>query len=480
MLIIISDLHFVDGSAGDHNLPYEAFDSVFLSDITSLAVKNEAKEIKVLLLGDIFDLIRTRYWLNDVPVAERPWGQKGLQDVEDVLGGKVVNQSSPTMRHCENILAAIMGHSEVKKVLELFTNLREKITELEPGLMNVPIEVLYVPGNHDRMVNLYPSLRDKVKAALKLTVPEDSKHTFSNKEWGYGTEFKDSRYGVFARHGHLRDIWNYWDVNNYYPEGHLKVSVGDIFTTEFAVKIPFLMEQKLREGVKNGTFEKRTCEEIVNRLYDVDNVRPVRSVPDWIDYRLSDIDNRAVEDLLEGTLKQVIDELLSIKLLQEWNSPDTFLDEGLRFGARSRIHKLFTGIIDRFDLLKMLPHVLGTSEVSGDSNEAFAEAAYKETAWKGIPSNFNYIVYGHTHDPLIRPLEGVGTNEVLYVNTGTWRPRIMRSVKSGKDSDFIMLKSMTYAAFYRDDEDLDSSPQPTKKKAHSFEFWNGWQKKFYA
>lgn len=32
MLVVISDLHFTDGTAGEHNLPVEAFDDVFLSD----------------------------------------------------------------------------------------------------------------------------------------------------------------------------------------------------------------------------------------------------------------------------------------------------------------------------------------------------------------------------------------------------------------------------------------------------------------
>jgi hypothetical protein len=29
MLVVISDLHFVDGTAGKHNVPFEAFTDVF-------------------------------------------------------------------------------------------------------------------------------------------------------------------------------------------------------------------------------------------------------------------------------------------------------------------------------------------------------------------------------------------------------------------------------------------------------------------
>ena len=60
MLVVISDIHFVDGTAGEHNLPYGAFESVFLSDVASLAKEKKAKEMKLLLLGDIVDATRRK------------------------------------------------------------------------------------------------------------------------------------------------------------------------------------------------------------------------------------------------------------------------------------------------------------------------------------------------------------------------------------------------------------------------------------
>src|SRR4030042_1060900 len=76
MLVFISDLHFVDGSAGEHNLSHRAFE-YFFEDVAAIAAKpsNNIKEIKIVLLGDIFDLLRTESWF-DYPVDERPWGDK--------------------------------------------------------------------------------------------------------------------------------------------------------------------------------------------------------------------------------------------------------------------------------------------------------------------------------------------------------------------------------------------------------------------
>ncbi|MBI3398311.1 MAG: hypothetical protein HY026_03645 [Deltaproteobacteria bacterium] len=65
MLVVISDLHFVDETAGKHNLPYGVFEDVFLSDVAALVKdKKEIKEVKILLLGDIVDLLRSEQWFD--------------------------------------------------------------------------------------------------------------------------------------------------------------------------------------------------------------------------------------------------------------------------------------------------------------------------------------------------------------------------------------------------------------------------------
>ncbi|MCG6917125.1 MAG: hypothetical protein LJE89_06215, partial [Deltaproteobacteria bacterium] len=77
MLIFISDLHFVDGTAGEHNVPADAF-KVFFEDIAGtvdwlIQDGRKIQEIKLVFLGDTFDLLRTETWF-DYPENERPWG----------------------------------------------------------------------------------------------------------------------------------------------------------------------------------------------------------------------------------------------------------------------------------------------------------------------------------------------------------------------------------------------------------------------
>ena len=74
MLIFISDLHFIDGTAGAHNIKPKAFD-YFFEDLRGIIgdPNNAVQEVIFVFLGDIFDLLRTTYWLT-TPVDETPWG----------------------------------------------------------------------------------------------------------------------------------------------------------------------------------------------------------------------------------------------------------------------------------------------------------------------------------------------------------------------------------------------------------------------
>ena len=58
MLVVLSDLHLADGTAGKHNLSHQAFEEILLSNVATAARKNEALDLRLVLDGDIIDLIR--------------------------------------------------------------------------------------------------------------------------------------------------------------------------------------------------------------------------------------------------------------------------------------------------------------------------------------------------------------------------------------------------------------------------------------
>ena len=72
----ISDLHLTDEQTAI-NVPPGAFD-ILEHEILANAAEGEAHKIHLVLLGDIFDLVRTDYWKlkgrdGTLPVAKRPW-----------------------------------------------------------------------------------------------------------------------------------------------------------------------------------------------------------------------------------------------------------------------------------------------------------------------------------------------------------------------------------------------------------------------
>ncbi len=61
MLVFISDLHLTDGSSGE-TINSGAFKK-FAYYLKDMADNSGAKEVEVVLLGDIFDVIRSEQWL---------------------------------------------------------------------------------------------------------------------------------------------------------------------------------------------------------------------------------------------------------------------------------------------------------------------------------------------------------------------------------------------------------------------------------
>jgi len=171
MLIFVSDLHFVDGTAGEHNVHVSGFRLFF----ESIAAKcdwlkrrgKKVEEIKIVFLGDIFDLLRTEMWFK-YPENERPWG----------------NNETKIEAHANTIFDAIIKKNQATFDL-LSSNLKDEFK------LPVEPERIYIPGNHDRLCDKYQSLRDKVCHWLKIP----------NQSSPFKHYFEDKDYGVFARHG---------------------------------------------------------------------------------------------------------------------------------------------------------------------------------------------------------------------------------------------------------------------------------------
>jgi len=103
--------------------------------------------------------------------------------------------------------------------------------------------------------------------------------------------------------------------------------------------------------------------------------------------------------------------------------------------------------------------------VAGRARGAFMKddvlAAAPEEEARRDPG-LRFVVYGHTHDPLVVPLRRRFQQEQIYLNTGTWRAR---HTKSLMDASFVSWKNLTYVIFFRSEE------RPGRQAL--FETWTG-------
>lgn len=474
MLIVISDLHFVDGTAGEHNLPASAFESVFMSDVAALARAKGATELKIVLLGDIPDLVRSQQWFDEDP-ADRPWGINGLMDVRQPQPGSRVEQ------RCLDILGRFPSDGRRESVprdtilyknwhtFAFFRNLPRSIN----GALGrkIPVEIIYVVGNHDRMVNLYPAVRDELRKIMGITVERHTANIVSAYEWWYPYEYIDPQYGLYARHGHQFDPWNFGGGNDLTRPGYLKVPVGDVISTEFAVNLPRTLHHLRHKypAISDG---------FITNLKEVDNVRPFNRIIEWFYYKMKQEDSDRLRDALDEAFDIVLREFLGISLVQQWRSPQTRWDELLRAASHPwmrRVVDTVTAFTNTEDLLHLLLPSVERAAYSREALEKYAAAAYGEKVWREN-DEVRFVVYGHTHRPVLQPLDGEGGREVLYLNTGTWRGHIYRTVPLDKSADFVKLKQMTYLCFYHAGEDRGGKEQGTV----SFDVWTGHKLKYYS
>jgi UDP-2,3-diacylglucosamine pyrophosphatase LpxH len=431
MLVFISDLHFVDGSAGAHNLFSRAFD-YFFDDLVAIATKpsNDVKEIKIVLLGDIFDLLRTENWFG-YPVDERPWGTND-QAIEV---------------HALTLFDLIVDANQ-----QTFQVIKQRLADLKDQCrLDAEARMFYLPGNHDRLVNSYASLRKKVIDCLGFPP------AWHNPADPFPHTYDDLAYGVFARHGHEYDKYNYEGGNSYTLQDYQRVPIGDPITTELVAKLPYALAQHL-ERVPDLTPEEKQA--IKRNFQEIENVRPLSSVIEWLLYQVGQ--SRTLKEVIEDTVQEVITAFENLDFVKGWYARH---DKWTDWRDEADKIQAFLFLLRNFKLYR--------TETLWDLVMQAKDYFIKDDLLEAAPQEFlqldpriRYVVYGHTHDPLVSAVRSTPGNpyplEQVYLNTGTWRERFF---KASQDDSYIPWKNMTYAIFYRAGE--RENPFPV------FETWTG-------
>ena len=428
MLVFISDLHFVDGSAGEHNLSHRAFE-YFFEDVETIAGKtsSEIKEIKIVLLGDIFDLLRTEGWF-DYPADERPWGT-----------------NEPAIEvHALTLFDAITDHPENRRSFKI---IRQGVADLKGKCgLDAEARLFYLPGNHDRLINRYISLRQKVCDCLGIL---PAWHNPANL---FSRTYEDPAYGVFARHGHEYDKFNYEGGTAYTEGDYQRVPIGDPITTELVARLPYALARRL------GNVPDKAA--IIRNFQEIENVRPLSALVQWLLYQVRQ--DRQLKEIIEDSVQEVIAYFDSLAFVKNWY----------------KRHDKWTDWRDEADKIQAFLFLLrnfklNSTEWLWDLAMKAKDYFVKDDLLEAAPQEYlhlgprvRYVVYGHTHDPLMSPVRSFpavpAPLEQVYLNTGTWRGRYY---KATQDDSFIPWKNMTYVIFYQEGERDASFPV--------FETWTG-------
>jgi UDP-2,3-diacylglucosamine pyrophosphatase LpxH len=468
MLVIISDLHFMDETAGRHNPSSAAFEHVFFPHLLSLIRAKGVHELKLLLLGDVFEYIRTEHWL-ETPPEDRPWGANGVADVESP------RESGATEEWCLRIMgrmpsdglkSSVPADTILSRNWESLRFIREIAPRLHEALgYEIPVKTIYMPGNHDRLCNLYPRLRDEVRDILGVTIDRDSVDGDPEGEWWYRTEYLDEEYGVFARHGQEFDLWSYGGGNDFTRRGHLAVPIGDLLGVEFATKLPYRLSLYRDES-------PAITDQLIDFMKEMGLVRPFTHAMQWLYFAMKNQDHGEVRDILDRIFDETVREVLDMRFVQTWRTPNTKLDDVIRLASSRWLRWIPNALLAKLSAEEILPFFTGVGHnPTVPLQDMNLIGAYHEKIWREN-DRVQFILYGHTHMPVQRPLDGEEGHEVLYINTGTWRDSIFRTTVHDKDPDFMKLTQITYTAFYRADENIDEKGSD----AVSFETWSGMKK----
>ena len=453
MLVIINDLHLKDGTSGSSITP-DAF-HVFAARLRSMAFQaswrangryKPIESIDLLLLGDVFDLIRSERWLVGSSGDEetiRPWHDQ---------------QEPAYIQKISEITAAILEYNQegLETLKEISTGENVYIppptSKGEPNRrsserVNIKVNIHYMVGNHDWFFHLpgadYDQIRRQVIDALGLAnTPEPFPH---NPEESPQISELLQRYVVFCRHGDQFD-----PINFNREAGRGFSTIGDAMTIDLLTRFPYEVRHKLGRDVPLSFSEG---------LKELSNVRPALVTPMWvnnlINHHAEDPDkaeiikqiwDEAAERFIHMPFMRQNDKFLTLDSVDALEAVFLFA-KGLSFGTIERL----AGWVNQ--------------KLRSGNRISIAEHALEETSFKDRTAE--YIVYGHTHFHEIVPLDsfihqGNQINQI-FINSGTWHSYHDMTLLTPSKLKFVGMHVMTYLAFFKGDA----------RKGRRFEAWSG-------
>ena len=463
MLLAISDLHLTDETVSDAEVTGRALTTV-LNDLASSAEAHNRRggalidQLEVLLLGDIFDLLRTSYWL-DIPESECPWAIDLIED----------DGASPAaahvVAHAGAILDGILAAANAKCVC---ATLLDAVTRGLGPFKSVRIQ--FICGNHDRLINhrAAGALRAKVRAALGIKTSDDTAL--------FPCSLYSEEYQTFGRHGHEFDPWNFEPrtIGDWSTPAYERCPVGDPITFALVTKLYLEIRKILDPGQVSDPMEKVERQRLIDGLRAIEDIRPISLIPVWLK---SYLQNHDLGDAVGRVVARVAKDFRRLRYFDwwrdqsVWDTPNPFQTQDLFAGIirllahfekvpASKLAELYK-FYGRTDTKSLLPGMMAEQIIT------------KPDSIRTRP--VQHLLCGHTHNPEVslatvldlsnwarrcqdmdpvpeppRDVAQPGGRQVWYLNTGTMRNRVLLSGDS--TVRFSPVENLSYAVVYRPGE----------------------------
>jgi UDP-2,3-diacylglucosamine pyrophosphatase LpxH len=453
MLVVISDLHLKDGTSGSSITP-DAF-RVFAARLRSMAFQaswradgsyKPIKSIDLLLLGDVFDMLRSELWLVSTSGEEetlRPWDDR----YDPAYVQKVSEITSAILEYNREGLDTLRQINQGQEIYIPPATQNGEPDRSSSERVHIKVRIHYMVGNHDWFFYLpgeaYDRIRERVIAAMGLS---NTKGPFPyNPEDSPQISELLQRYHVFGRHG------DQFDPINYNAEsGRGSASVGDAMTIDLLTRFPYEVRQKLGSDIPL-TFSEG--------LKELSNVRPALVTPMWV----NNLINHHAEDPEKADIIKRIWDDAAARFIQL-----PFVRANDKYLVFDSVDALEAALLFAKGLsFKTIQRLAGwvNQKLRSGNRISIAEFALNEPAFKKRTSQF--IVYGHTHFHEIVPLDsyiyqGQSTNQI-FINSGTWHSYHDMTLQAPSKLKFVGMHVMTYLAFFTGDE----------RRGRRFEAWSG-------
>jgi len=449
MLVVISDLHFQhvssdairyarDGvvrEAGVRRNVTPGAIQMLLADVHARAKRAMSAHVELVFAGDIFELLRTPLWFCGGALDVRPTASDMGPD----------SPWNPLCAKVHQVIDAIVEDNKgVWPILARFV--REGVLERKGQVMSLDpgttVLVHFLPGNHDRLVNAWPSVRRRVREILSMP---PSEHPFPHTV----ERPKDTGYRVKIRHGHEYDRWNigvpvpFGKPIDLTDEQYLAPSSGDYVSVEIVARLCVGFRALHGKALRANDERGARMRDFYNALVEFDDVRPPSLLLKYLETRLGSMHSELFE-LLRPVLLDIYLAALASPFFQDMAHRMEvlkFFREPVVTVIREALHSLSA------TTLEGLVQRLRAMDTSGDTERGAAMASREVGVMEGL---YDIVVAGHTHHPDQVPLPSpAGSNrEVFFLDSGTWRS----TIRVGIGDSFGRMRAYTMVTCYSDEE----------------------------